>query len=114
MESFFSNTGLWLAYILVIIGFIAAIAFFVITLVNDFMGQLKSIIGVVVVLILFAIGYMAAAEPSAMEMQKFISKYQVNMSEVKFVSGMITTGTTMLIITAIAGLASQIYTMIKG
>lgn len=57
MEGFVANFGLWLAYILVIIGVLLAIIFPIISSIGEPQKMVKSAIGVGVLLVVFGLGY---------------------------------------------------------
>ncbi|MCB0505194.1 MAG: hypothetical protein KDC58_06790 [Cyclobacteriaceae bacterium] len=57
MEGFVANFGLWLAYILVIVGVILAIVFPIISSVSEPKKMVKTAIGFGGILVVFLIGY---------------------------------------------------------
>ncbi|MCB0495189.1 MAG: hypothetical protein KDC79_03585 [Cyclobacteriaceae bacterium] len=57
MEGFVANFGLWLAYILVIVGVILAVVFPIISSVSEPKKMVKTAVGVVGILVFFGIGY---------------------------------------------------------
>lgn len=58
MEGFVANFGLWLAYILVILGVVLAIVFPIISSISQPKTMVKSAIGVAGLLVVFVIGYL--------------------------------------------------------
>ena len=110
MEAFFSNVGLRLAYILLFGGVGIAGVFMLITLINDFKGALKTLIGAGVVLIIILLSW-AMADDTVTKVQA--TKYGLTEGASQFIGGMISASIVLLIIGVIVGFAGQIYTMIK-
>lgn len=57
MEGIVANFGLWLAYILVVLGVVLAVVFPIISSVSEPKKMVKSAIGLGVILVVFGIGY---------------------------------------------------------
>lgn len=57
MEGFVANFGLWLAYILVILGVLLAIIFPIISSVGEPKKMVKTLIGLGAILVVFGLGY---------------------------------------------------------
>lgn len=109
MESFFTDIGLPLSYVLLAIAVLVAVGFALKTVINDFKGAIMPVIGVVVLLVIFFISYAAADS----EVTPKMVKYGVDEGTSKFIGGLISTAISLFVIGLIVGFAGQIYTMLK-
>lgn len=108
MESFFTDVGLPIGYVLLVLGVVVAVAFAVLSVLSDAKGAKTSVIGVVSILVIFLIGY-SMADDSIVGFEK----YGVTPSSSKFIGAIIHTGFILFVLGIIAGVVGQIYTMIK-
>ena len=108
MEKFFTDVGLPMGYVLLVLGVIVALGFASLSVVSDIKAAKTSVIGVVGLLVIFLIGY-AMADDSVVGYEK----YGVTPGNSKFIGALIHTGFILFIIGIITGIVGQVYTMIK-
>ena len=108
MEEFFSGTGLWIGYILIVLGVIVALAFVGKSVMSDFSGAKIPVIGTAVILVIFLICYSISGSETTYD-----PKFEITESSSKMISALIHTGVTLFVLGGLAGLVGSVYTMIK-
>jgi len=93
--------GLIVTVILIAVGFVLMVAFGLFQAVTDIKGSLGGIIGLVVLVIIFAVAYSTAQLETSGPVYDSALKFELDESTRKIIGGSITTG---LILTAIATL----------
>ncbi len=109
MEEFFSDIVLRLGYVLLVVGALVAIGFAVMTVVSDVKGAIKSIIGFVLLTVIFLISYAVAGD----EVLPKWTNYGIDAGISKLIGAFINTAVVLFIIGAVVGLFGSLYTMIK-
>ena len=109
MQDFVTDILLPFGYVLLILGVVVALGFAILTVVSDFKGAMKSIIGTGLLLVIFLICYASASD----EVLPSYLKYGVDSGTSKLIGAFIGTATTLLITGLAAGFIGSIYTMIK-
>lgn len=108
MEAFFTDVGLPIGYVLLVLGVIVALGFSVQSVLSDVQGAKTSVIGVIVLVVVFLIGYAMADDNVA-----GYEKYGITAGTSKFVGALIHSGFILFVMGIIVGVVGQIYTMIK-
>jgi hypothetical protein len=109
MEAFFTDIGLRLGYILLVLGVVAALGFSVMTMAMDLKAALKTIIGIAVLIVIFVISYSLAGN----EVPPEYLRYNITPSVSKLIGAFINMAIALFGIGIAAGLAISVYTNIK-
>ncbi|MGB0429405.1 MAG: hypothetical protein ACPGLV_02950 [Bacteroidia bacterium] len=109
MEEFFSDIVLRLGYVLLVLGVLVAVGFAVMTVVSDMKGAIKSIVGFVLLMVIFLICYGVAGD----EVLPKWTNYGVDAGISKLIGAFINTAFVLFIIGAVVGVLGSVYTMIK-
>lgn len=109
MEAFFTDIGLRIAYVLLVLGVLVAFGFAIMSIVTDTKGAMMSVIGTAVLLFIFIVCYATASD----EVLPKYANYGVDAGISKLIGGFINSAIVLFVIGVIAGLAGSVYTMIK-
>ncbi|MBI1184890.1 hypothetical protein GC194_11500 [bacterium] len=109
MEAFFTDIGLRIAYVLLVLGVLIALGFSIMTMVTDARGAMKSIIGTAVLLVIFIVCYATAGDEV---LPKYVN-YDITPGISKLIGAFINSAIVLFILGVIVGAAGSVYTMIK-
>ena len=109
MEAFFSDIGLRIAYILLVVGVLVALGFAVFTIASDVKGAMYSVIGTAALLLIFIICYAMAGD----EVLPKWTNYGVDSGLSKFIGALLNTGIVLFVMGVAVGLVGSVYTMVK-
>ncbi len=110
LESFFSGTALYIAYILIIAGAAAAILGPIITSLSNPKSLLKTLIGIVVLGVVFFIGYSLSGSEVT---PKYIEYGVTSESSSKLIGGVLSMMYILLIVALISALVGWIMKLVK-
>lgn len=108
------DLGLYLTIFLAAAGALAVLVFGLLSIVTDFKGAMKGLIGVAVLVVIFFVAYSAAA-PAAegTGVYSAMQKYDISEGVSKFISGAIITTLVTLAIAVISLIGSAIVNIVK-
>ena len=110
MEAFFSDIGLRIAYILLVVGVLVALGFAVFTIASDVKGAMYSVIGTAALLLIFIICYAMAGD----EVLPKWTNYGVDSGLSKFIGALLNTGIVLFVMGVAVGLVGSVDTMVKN